>query len=75
MKTKAQSVYIHQKTGTMVSATKKQAKRLPEDYKKVEFTRDKDGKPMARVRIDGATIDIKERGTVEVPENVNTNAK
>jgi RNase P/RNase MRP subunit p29 len=71
MKTKAQQLYVHQKTGTVVSATKQQAKKLPGDFKKVEFIT-KDGKPTARVRIDGATIDIAE---TEAPQHVNASAK
>lgn len=60
----------------MVQADKKAAKKLPEEYKKVEFTTNAQGKPMARVRLGkGITMDISERETVEVPQNVNASAK
>lgn len=51
----------------MVSVTKSDAKKLPKDYKKVEFVKNDKGTQVARMRIDGGiTIDIAERETLEV---------
>lgn len=78
MKTKPRELYIHKKTGEMIQATRAAAKKLGDDYTKVEFTTNKDGKPMARVKIEGATIDIVENDAPaeiiegEVVENGNS---
>lgn len=62
MTKKAKDVFIHQKTGELVQATRSGARHLPDDYKKVEFSVDKKtGKTKARVRMDGVTMDISER--------------
>lgn len=75
MKTKRQDLYVHQQTGEMVQATRAQGRKLPADYKKVEFSINKDGKPTARVRLGtGITMDITENETIEVPQNVNPSA-
>lgn len=72
MKTKRHELYVHQKTGEVIGATKSGAKKLSDDYKKVEFVTNDQGKQVARVKIEGATIDISERETKEVAGNVNT---
>lgn len=74
-KTKPRSLYVNQKTGGIVSATNSGAKKLPADYKKVKFVKNERGKQVARVKIDGATIDISERETVEAPTNGNPTAE
>jgi hypothetical protein len=77
---KRKQVYIHQKTGDLIQATRGQARKLSSDYKKVEFGVDENGKPKARVRMDGVTMDISERKADTPPAlaevtngNTNTN--
>lgn len=76
---KRKRVYIHQKTGELIQATRGQARKLSDDYKEVEFGVDANGKPKARVRMTGVTMDISERAPdqpaalAEVAPNGNTN--
>lgn len=71
MTKKAKDVFIHQKSGELVQATRSEARHLPDDYKKVVFSVDpKSGKPKARVRMDGVTIDISERPADAAPVQV-----
>lgn len=71
MTKKAKDVYIHEKSGELFQATRGEARKLPDAYKKVEFSVDKKtGKPKARVRMDGVTIDISERPADAAPVQV-----
>lgn len=62
-----QRLYVHQDTGDVVSvANKAQARQLPEAYKKIEFVKNQEGKPVMRLRLRNATVDVSENGEREV---------
>ena len=69
-----QRPYVHQINGNVVLATKSQAKKLPPEYKKVEFVKNDQGERVMRIRLANATADISENKP-KAAENVNTNAK
>lgn len=71
---KRQTLYVHRFNGSIVTATKSQAKRLPEEYEQVEFVDNEAGEPVMRLQLNGATVDISENGTQEVAVNGNANA-
>jgi hypothetical protein len=64
--------YINRFNGEIVIATRQSAKRLNEDWEKIEFTENDQGKRVARLHLNGATVDISEN---EVAENGNARSK
>lgn len=63
--------YVNRYTGDVKIVTKSQAKSLSEDYDKVEFTTNDEGKRVMRIRIVDAngvtaTADVMENGEREV---------
>jgi hypothetical protein len=60
------TLYVHETTGDIVTATKSQAKYLPDEYKKVEFTKNDEGTPVMRLRLKNATVDVSDNGSREV---------
>lgn len=68
--------FVNKFTGDVVIVTRGGAKRLNEDWEKVEFTTNEEGKPVMRLQLNGATVDISENEPVsEVVEDVNRSAK
>lgn len=65
--TKRQYLYAHEVTGDIVRATKQSAKKLPKQYKQIEFTTNDQGKKVMRMHLEGATVDISENEQVENP--------
>lgn len=60
-------LYVHETTGDVVSvANKSQERRLPSEYKKVEFTKNDEGTPVMRLRLKNATVDVLDNGEREV---------
>lgn len=66
---KKQYLYAHEKTGDIVRATKQSAKKLPKEFKEIEFTTNDQGKKVMRMHLEGATVDISENDTKEVTKN------
>lgn len=66
---KRQYLYAHEVTGDIIRATKQGAKKLPKEYKQIEFTTNEQGKKVMRMHLEGATVDISENETQEVSEN------
>jgi hypothetical protein len=67
--------YVNKFTGDVLITTKRKALQLSEDWEAVEFTTNEDGKPVMRLQLNGATVDIFENETQEVAENVNAAAE
>lgn len=53
-------LYVHGRTGEIVTANKFQAVMLPKEYKKVRFTKNVKGERVMRIELNGATVDIVE---------------
>ena len=65
---KKQKLYVNELTGAVVAVRSNQeALRLPKEYHRLEFTKNEEGKPVARFRI--RTADGKGRATVDISEN------
>lgn len=64
--------YINRFTGEVIITTKQGGKRLSEDWEKPEFTENDKGERVMRIHLEGATVDISENETTEVPANGNT---
>lgn len=65
-------VYVHKDTGDVQVITSKQAKKLPPEYGKAEFTKNEKGERVMRLKLANATVDISEN---EAPTNGNTTAE
>lgn len=52
--------YINRFTGNVKIVSKQSAKKLSEDYSQVMFIKNKDGKPVMRFELEGATVDVLE---------------
>lgn len=66
---KRKYLYMNKHTGDIKQATKSQAKKMPDDWQLVEFTKNEQGKDVMRLKFNNATVDISER------EEVNDNGK
>lgn len=60
------TLYVHEDTGNIVTATKSQAKHLPDEYKKIEFVTNDEGVRVMRLRLKNATVDVSDNGDREV---------
>ena len=63
-------LYFNKTTGSVVKATKSQAKKLPDDYQRIEFVKNSAGERVMRFKFDGATVDVSETGEKEVTPDV-----
>lgn len=52
--------YINRFTGDVKIVSKQSAKKLNEDYSKVQFTENEHGKRVMRFQLEGATVDVLE---------------
>lgn len=75
MSLKRKNLYFHKTSGSIVSATKSQAKKLPDEYQQIEFIKNQEGVRVMRFRFNGATVDVSEMPEQEVTPDVNTNAE
>ena len=67
--------YVHKSTGDVKIVSKQGAKKLNEDWDKVEFTTNENGKRVMRIQLNGATVDISENETEKVSSDGNGNSK
>lgn len=58
--------YVNRFNGDVRIVTKKGAKKLSEDYSEVKFVKNEEGKPVMRLQLEGATVDVSENETSEV---------
>lgn len=68
---KREYLYFNQIDGNVIKATKSQAKRLPDDYKQLEFLKNEKGEPVMRFKFNGATVDVLENNDQEVQSDGN----
>lgn len=52
--------YLNKYTGEVLIGTKSSAKKLNEDWSKVEFVKNDKGEKVMRLHLDGATVDVSE---------------
>jgi hypothetical protein len=52
--------YINRFNGDVKIVSKQSAKKLSEDYSKVQFTENEQGKRVMRFELEGATVDVLE---------------
>lgn len=57
--------YVNRFTGDIQIVTRGSAKKLSEDYSRVEFVKNEDGKPVMRFELEGATVDVSENEQAE----------
>lgn len=60
--------YVNRFTGDVKIVTKQSAKKLSEDYSRVEFVKNKEGKQVMRIQLEGATVDVAENETEIKPD-------
>lgn len=58
--------YLNKFTGEVLVVTKQKGKQLNEDWQKIEFTQNEDGKRVMRLHLHGATVDVSENEEKEV---------
>jgi hypothetical protein len=64
---------VHEINGNIVTAGKMGARRLPKEYKKVQFIKNEQGERVMRLRLAGGTVDISEnKAPAEVVANGDT---
>lgn len=63
---KKRILYFNQTTGDVVYVSKQHAKKLPEDWKQIEFGKNEQGEPRMRFKFNGATVDVLENKVEEV---------
>lgn len=52
--------YLNKFNGNVLVVTKQEAKKLNEDWEKIEFTTNEEGKRVMRLHLNGATVDVSE---------------
>jgi hypothetical protein len=52
--------YVHQFTGDVKVVTKQEGKKLSEDWQRVQFVKNEEGKQVMRIQLNGAVADISE---------------
>lgn len=58
--------YVNKFNGNVLVVTKQEAKKLNEDWERVEFTTNDQGKRVMRIHLNGATVDVSENEDKEV---------
>lgn len=62
-------LYVHGRTGEIVTAHKFQAVMLPKEYRKVRFTKNSKGERVMRIELNGAIVDIQENKEAAINGN------
>jgi hypothetical protein len=52
--------YVNKFNGNVLVVTKQEAKKLNEDWERVEFTVNQEGERVMRIHLNGATVDVSE---------------
>lgn len=52
--------YVNRFTGDVKIVSKQGAKKLSEDFSRVEFVQNEQGKQVMRIQLEGATVDVAE---------------
>jgi hypothetical protein len=52
--------YINRFTGDVVVVSKQHGKKLSEDWSKIQFIKNEQGKQVMRLQLEGATVDVAE---------------
>jgi hypothetical protein len=52
--------YVNKFNGNVLVVTKQEAKKLNEDWERVEFTTNQEGERVMRIHLNGATVDVSE---------------
>ena len=67
--------YVQRFTGEVKIVTRAGAKKLNEDWSEVKFLNNEHGKPVMRLELNGATVDVSENNEQEVVSDGNGNAE
>lgn len=67
--------YVQRFTGEVAILSKQQAKKLNEDWSRVEFVENEQGVRVMRIQLAGATVDVSENGKQEVEPDGNGDSK
>ncbi len=52
--------YVNRHTGAVLVVSKQHGKKLNEDWSRVEFIKNEEGKQVMRIQLEGATVDVAE---------------
>lgn len=61
--------FVHRFTGNVKIVTKQGAKKLNEDWSEVTFVKNEQGKPVMRLELNGATVDVSENEQEKVAKD------